>query len=323
MMDDFSWDDVPLFLTIVRAGSFARTALKLSISQPSVGRRIDQLEIRLGTKLFERKSTGVELTQAGQTILPIAEKMEKTAKQLAASAISQQCEVEGPISITMPDGLASYWVVPALGRFQDQNPKIRLKLDCGMWQKDMETLNTDFAIMYEEPKDQDTVRVPLCWMHYSYFASQCYVDKFGMPAKIGDLLSHRTIHHVAQNKQKKNWDQNSLALETLSNSEFVTDSSAACIMAVRNGAGILAAPTAICEMFPELVPLPIGNIVTLRLYLYFRRESADVARLQVAKNWLLKLFDPKRTIWFREEFIDPFEYKTKKGQTPNIEPKVA
>ncbi|MEO9969226.1 MAG: LysR family transcriptional regulator [Hyphomonadaceae bacterium] len=310
-MNKFSWDDISLFLAVVELGSFARASLKLNMAQPSVGRRIDQFEERLGAKLFERKSTGVELTSAGRAILPAAENMARSANKLEQAANVQQSAIEGAVRIAVPDGLATFWLAPAIAKFQTENPKLRVTLDCGLWQKETGDLSADYAIMYEEPKDQDTVRIPLCWVHYSYFAARNYVDTYGMPKTLAELLSHRSIRHFGQTQQKVNWSNQTTAIETLANCDVTTNSSAACLMALRSGAGILAAPTAVCEMFPELVALPFGQVVKLRLYLYYRRETANVARMKATREWLIDLFDSRNNIWFREDFNDPYEYMQK------------
>jgi len=310
-MNKFSWDDISLFLTVVELGSFARASLKLNMAQPSVGRRIDQFEEKLGAKLFERKSTGVELTSAGRAILPAAENMARSANRLEQAASVQQSAIEGSVCIAVPDGLATFWLAPAIAKFQSENPKLRITLDCGLWQEETGELSSDFAIMYEEPKDQDSVRIPLCWVHYSYFAARNYIDTYGAPRNLAELLSHRSIRHFGQTQQKENWSSQTTAIETLANCDLITNSSSASLMALRSGAGILAAPTAVCEMFPELVALPFGQVVKLRLYLYYRRETANVARMEATRKWLIDLFDSRDNIWFQEDFIDPYEYMKK------------
>lgn len=307
-MNKFSWDDISIFLNVVELGSFARASLKLKMSQPSVGRRIDQFEERLGTKLFERKPTGVELTPAGWAILPTARNMAGAATKLEQAADLQHSAIEGAVRIAVPDGLAAFWLAPSISKFQTQNPKLNVTLDCGLWTEETGQMSADLAIMYEEPKDQDTVRVPLCWVHYSYFAARSYIEEYGLPTSIPELLSHRCIRHIGQNKQRDSWSHTTSAIETLASADLKTNSSAACIMALRSGAGILAAPTAISDLFPELVALPFGEVVRLRLYLYFRRETANVARMEATRAWLIDLFDPSKNAWFKEEFHDPYEY---------------
>src|SRR5260370_21271613 len=68
-------NEIEAFVTITRAGSFTRAATVLCISQPAISRRVELLERELGAPLFERLSTGVRLTEAGQAFLPYAQQV--------------------------------------------------------------------------------------------------------------------------------------------------------------------------------------------------------------------------------------------------------
>ncbi|MBV9248549.1 MAG: LysR family transcriptional regulator, partial [Acetobacteraceae bacterium] len=56
------WDDLRVFLAIARHGSLTAAARALRVTQPTMGRRLEILEERLGTRLFERRPTGPVLT---------------------------------------------------------------------------------------------------------------------------------------------------------------------------------------------------------------------------------------------------------------------
>jgi len=65
----FDRRDLSAFLAVVDCGSLGRAALVVNMTQPSLSRRIRELEIRLGSPLFERHSKGMALTAAGETLL--------------------------------------------------------------------------------------------------------------------------------------------------------------------------------------------------------------------------------------------------------------
>ena len=77
-----NWDDMRVFLAVARDGSLSAAARHLKVTQPTVGRRLGQLESDLGTRLFDRLPDGSVPTQAGEELLPIAEDMEKAAHAL-------------------------------------------------------------------------------------------------------------------------------------------------------------------------------------------------------------------------------------------------
>ena len=57
----FDWDDLRIFHALVSSGSMSSAARKLGIGQPTVSRRLEQLETRIGARLVTRGAEGVEL----------------------------------------------------------------------------------------------------------------------------------------------------------------------------------------------------------------------------------------------------------------------
>ena len=60
------------FLAVSEFRNFTRAAASLHLSQPALSHSIAQLERDLGTRLFERRKRSVELTTAGEALLPAA-----------------------------------------------------------------------------------------------------------------------------------------------------------------------------------------------------------------------------------------------------------
>jgi len=73
------WNDVRIFLAVVRSGSFGEAARTLGVSHPTVGRRIKALEDEAEQALFRRTRDGLVLTDAGDGVLALAESMENSA----------------------------------------------------------------------------------------------------------------------------------------------------------------------------------------------------------------------------------------------------
>lgn len=59
-------NDVALFVQVVRSGSFAQAARHLGMPSNTVSRKVQQLEIQLGTRLLHRSTRKLVLTQAGE-----------------------------------------------------------------------------------------------------------------------------------------------------------------------------------------------------------------------------------------------------------------
>ncbi len=307
MRERLSWDDIELFLTVVREGSFAKAGAFMGITQPTISRRVEQMESSLNAKLFARTPGGVSLTRTARSVLVWAEQMERSAKKFQDAANESDQTLAGRVDLSAPDGISAFWIVPRLNTLIDRYPDLQLHLDCSLTPVVDGRLSSDVALMVQEPTDLDVIRVPLCWMHYSYFASFEYIQKFGMPETLSDLLKHRIVRHVGQMYQQDTWAEKTAAVASLAEGELVTNSSAASLTAIRQGVGIGAVPTAAVNFAPELVPLPLGRCASIRLFLCYRKEAAELAKVRAVIEWLQGMFDPKRHVWFQEDFVDPYD----------------
>ena len=78
-----------LFLAVADALSFRQAAETLHLSQPPLSRAIRELEERLGTRLFDRNTKGLNLTDAGQRLLPYARSIGKLLREAEAELATQ------------------------------------------------------------------------------------------------------------------------------------------------------------------------------------------------------------------------------------------
>jgi DNA-binding transcriptional LysR family regulator len=121
-------DDLKTFLAIRTAGGFSRASEVLHRSQPAISRRIALLEEEIGAPLFERASGGVVLSQAGQVLLPHAERALAALEDGAAALRELRGGIAGPLRLTAVGTLAGAGLTPVLTTFAQKYPKARLSL---------------------------------------------------------------------------------------------------------------------------------------------------------------------------------------------------
>jgi DNA-binding transcriptional LysR family regulator len=105
-----NWDDIRVFVTVARSGSYRRAARELQMTQPSISHRIARFEAAVGAKLFDRSSSGAKLTVEGQRLFNHASAAELSLTK-AVSAIRHASEnTEGECRVGVGDGLGGGWV---------------------------------------------------------------------------------------------------------------------------------------------------------------------------------------------------------------------
>src|SRR6185295_10508551 len=86
VMPKFDWHGLRFFLAAARERSLVGAGRVLGVKHTTVGRRLDDIESALKAKLFLRTTEGLQLTELGETVLPLAEEMERAASRVLESA---------------------------------------------------------------------------------------------------------------------------------------------------------------------------------------------------------------------------------------------
>jgi LysR family transcriptional regulator, cell division regulator len=126
--------DLKVFEAVARLGGMNRAAVELSTVQSNVTARIQALEADLGSVLLERHSRGVSLTQAGQRLLPYADKVARLLDD-ARRATCDDGAPRGVLTIGSLETTAALRLTPLLTRYATDNPAVDLVLRTGTTQE--------------------------------------------------------------------------------------------------------------------------------------------------------------------------------------------
>src|SRR5262245_10111909 len=116
------------FEAVARHGHVTRAAEELHIAQPSLSKQIQVLEAELGVVLFDRVGRRVELTDAGQLLLPYARRALREVAD-ARIALRQWSNLgQGQVTIGAPPTVGAHLLPQALAAFHQLYPGIGLAL---------------------------------------------------------------------------------------------------------------------------------------------------------------------------------------------------
>lgn len=279
------WDDLRILLAVARAGSSTAAAAQLRIVQSTVGRRIADLEDRIGTKIFDRHGKGMRLTPRGLDLVAEAQRMEQIAQRIERQLMGSDSSLVGNVRLTCTDGFASYWVVPRLAGFCQRYPDIHVQLlTSGSW-LDLSIREADVAIRFAEPTDPGVVRSKVGRLRFALYASPDYLAAAGVPSTIEDLANHRLVENTTVRPigGRSIWKE-ILAVNrrpTIASSSFVT-----VVSAVRAGAGISMLPDIYEDAEPSLVRLDIPIQAESEIWLMSHSETNENAKVRALLDYL-------------------------------------
>ena len=184
---DLRWDDLKLFLAVHEHGSLSGAARALKLGQPTLSRRIAEMEEVVGDTLFERKSQGVSLTAAGQKLLPAVQSMAEWANEAEISVKKQTHLPEGKVRIAAPPGIAYEVVVPLAAKIRKQYPQIQIEVLSGVEILNLGRGEADLSLRTQKPGDADLVCMDEVSSAMRVYVSKSYAAKLLPHPSMADL----------------------------------------------------------------------------------------------------------------------------------------
>ncbi|MGE8471239.1 MAG: LysR family transcriptional regulator, partial [Paraburkholderia hospita] len=120
-------NEIAVFVAVAQSGSFTRAAEEIGSSKSNVGKAVQRLEARLGTKLFQRTTRAVRLTEDGETYLQAAQQALDGLRDAEQQLASRRSEPAGRVKIDLPAGFGRL-LLPSFIQLRDKHPKITLEV---------------------------------------------------------------------------------------------------------------------------------------------------------------------------------------------------
>ena len=192
--ESFGWSDLRVFLAVAEAGSTLAAARGLSLSQPTVARRIDALEHATGLQLFTRDTRGFHLTEAGRALLAPARAMAGAARAVE-SAMQEMRELR-PIRVTAFAANLSPRIAAIFSAFAERRPDIAFEFLPGSRVLDLMAGEADVAIrVTRAPPDERLIQRKVSVARYALYGSVGYLEAHGPLKSLDDLAGHRFVSY--------------------------------------------------------------------------------------------------------------------------------
>lgn len=285
------WDDLKLFLAVHEQGSLSGAARLLKLGQPTLSRRIAELEEAVGEPLFDRQSHGATLTARGQKLLPAAQSMAEWATEAELSVKKQTYLPEGKVRIAAPPGIAYEVVVPLAAKIRRQYPQIQIEVLSGVEILNLGRGESDLSLRTQKPGNADLVCVDEVSTALRVYTAKAYAAQLPSNPRMADL------DWICWAAPYDKLDANQALSALIPNFKpaFTSDDYIVQIAACKAGIGAMIFPQALryYAEFRELQELDIdlGPGAVGSLFMVCHKRHRHLPKVQLVMDFVSKEFD--------------------------------
>ena len=182
--------DFATLMIVIRLGSFAAAARQLHVDPSSVSRAVAALEAKLGTRLFQRNTRQLTMTEAGavfvQRVAPLLEELEQVRDAVTDSAN----RTRGTLRVTASNAFGMRRIVPLLPAFCRAHPELDIDLMLTDTVVDLVAERVDIAVRLGALRDSTLVAVPLLRTRYRVVSSRAWLGALAKPPRTPEDVQH-------------------------------------------------------------------------------------------------------------------------------------
>ena len=282
----FDWNQARAFLATAEEGSLSAAARVLRQTQPTLSRQVAALEQDLGVTLFERVGRSLSLTPSGLDLLEHFRSMGEAANLISLAASGQSQAIEGRVSITATNVMATYHLPAALQRIREAAPAIEIEIIASNDVRDLTRREADIAIRHVRPEQPNLIAKLIGETSAHLYASKAYLDRYGRPKTASDLSDDTFIGFEDSERMLPFLNNLGLSL-TRENFKLASASGTVILALAQQGLGISVFVKETAEMFPELeVVLPELDPIPVPIWLVTHRELRTSRRIRLVFDLL-------------------------------------
>jgi DNA-binding transcriptional LysR family regulator len=274
------WDDLRFFAELVRQGSLSATARRLRTDHSTVARRISNLEVALGMKLFDRLPRGYVLTAEGERMAERVGVLEEAVFSIERLGGGKSI-IEGQVRLSAPPALASQWLIPRLVDLRRRHPGLVLDVVGAAAAASLTRREADLALRLSRPDDGGLIARKLGVLGYGLYGARSYLNK--VAEKDWSFLAYDDeLEHSPQQR----WLARVAAGRTIA---LLTNDLASLVSGVRAGLGVAALPHVLAEKERAVSCVAQGPEASRELWLVLHPDLSRSARVRAVMEHLVAI----------------------------------
>lgn len=190
-LSDFA--SLRMFARVVELKSFSEAARRMGVTPSSVSKHISMLEEQLGTRVFNRTTRQLFVTDAGERLYVHYQRVMDELRQAQDEIATLKSEPMGHLRVSLPLAMGGRLIAPRLPLLLQRHPKISVELDLTVQKVDVFTEQIDVAVRIADTLGEGAVALRLAPYRRVFCASPDYLAAHGTPATPQDLGAHALL----------------------------------------------------------------------------------------------------------------------------------
>ncbi|OYU05379.1 MAG: transcriptional regulator [Pseudomonas sp. PGPPP1] len=186
--------EMAIFVKVVETGSFSEAARQMGASPSSVSRSISRLEKALATRLLQRTTRKLRLSEGGEEVFKRCQEMVNAARSVMEISGQYTHEAEGLVRVSVPKAVGRFVIHPHMPAFLQRYPKVDVQLILEDRPVDLIDDNLDLILRISESPPPGLVGRPLFPIEHLLCATPQYLAEHGTPQHPHDLQEHSCIY---------------------------------------------------------------------------------------------------------------------------------
>jgi DNA-binding transcriptional LysR family regulator len=196
--------NIEAFIAVVETGTFSAAGERLSLAKSVVSRRISQMEGYLGSRLLNRTTRQLTLSETGKHFYQQASKILLDLADAEDSISQETSGLSGSLKLTAPLSFSLNHLSHAVVDFLKQYPDIELNLSLNDSNINLVEEGIDMAVRIGKLEDSSLIARRLGTINIISCASQSYLQQYGEPKSPDDLNQHFGLQYTHLNF-KQQW----------------------------------------------------------------------------------------------------------------------
>lgn len=182
-----------ILIAVVDAGSLSSASRQLAIPLATVSRKVSELEAHLKTRLLQRTTRQLSLTEAGESYVASCRRLLEEIEEVERAATGEYAAPKGYLVATAPVVLGRLHIVPVMASFLEHYPDINARLF--LIDRNVHFLeeHVDVAVRIGELPDSALVAIRVGETRSIVCASPAYLATHGTPGTPAELANHACI----------------------------------------------------------------------------------------------------------------------------------